>query len=74
MVEGELDDRRILAIDFAIRDRKQQPAADYRKGQRYRLKLTDFSNVPQHQGTAIDDDILDFESRQLFVIEAEPIE
>ncbi|MFP4106210.1 MAG: PA14 domain-containing protein [Phycisphaerae bacterium] len=74
VVEGKLDNRRILAINFAIRDQKKQPAADYRKGQRYRLTLTDWSNVPQHQGVAIDDDILDFKTRQLFVIEATRIE
>jgi hypothetical protein len=66
VLEGRLDEPKIIVIQHSIRDRKPTPAFDYKLGEIHRLALTPWRTQSKLHSEALDDDIVDLEREWYF--------
>jgi hypothetical protein len=72
VLEGKFVETRLLAVQFAIKNRKPQPAMNVKKGEVYRLSIGPWAAQKDYQQQAIDDDIIDLETPMYFVFKQQP--
>ena len=68
---GSLPDKKLLAVFWGMRDRKLQPAARFRPGQRHRLTVRPFADMPKLARVMQADDTEEFELTPYWVIRHE---
>jgi len=69
VVDGAYEGERLLAIDWAVRDREPQPAASYREGSVRRLRCEPWRAHRKLHSLPLDDDIVDVVTPH-FLVEA----
>jgi len=70
---GELKATHVLAIQLAMQDGKPLPAAGFKRGETYRLKLGSWAAQKHYHSHPIADDIEDYDTEPHFVFEAKKV-
>lgn len=69
--KGKLPGKRVLCVEFAIRDGKRCEAKSLRKGSRRRLKLGSWRAQKKLRALPMDDDINDFDATLYYVLDGD---
>jgi hypothetical protein len=73
VLNGRLDERRVLTMQMVIEKGQLLPSANLKPGATYRLKLGAWNKLPRYHSYPVSDDIMDFESPVFFVHSIEPV-
>ncbi|HEY2574581.1 MAG TPA: hypothetical protein VGH65_10940 [Verrucomicrobiaceae bacterium] len=73
VVEGTLDAKQVLGVQWTFKDKQMQPTASLATGQRYRLTLVPWDSKKELQSINLQDDSTAFDVARWFVEKAEPL-
>ena len=73
VVEGELDAKQIVGIQWTFKDKVIQPTASFTVGKKYKLTLVPWDGRKELHGLNLQDDTTAFDAPRFFVEKAEEV-